>query len=64
MALALTRRPGESITLSTDNGDITVEVSEVNGHQVRLAITADKSVNIARNNTKWQSAKLAPTPPL
>lgn len=48
MALALARRPGESITLDTDNGEITIEVSEINGLQVRLAVTADKSVEIVR----------------
>lgn len=49
MPLALTRRPGESITLNTDNGEITIEVSEVNGLQVRLAITADQDVSIVRS---------------
>lgn len=49
MPLALTRRPGESITLNTDNGEITIEVSEVNGQQVRLGIKADKKVSIIRS---------------
>ena len=49
MSLALTRRPGESITINTDSGEITITVSEVNGQQVRLAINADKSVSIVRS---------------
>lgn len=49
MSLALTRRPDESIILYTDNGEITIKVSDVNGKQVRLAISADKSVNIVRS---------------
>lgn len=49
MALALTRRENESITISTSEGDIVVEVTGINGGQVRMAVTAPRSINIARS---------------
>ena len=45
MALALTRRPGESILLDVD---IEIKVVSVKGRQVRISIDAPKSINIVR----------------
>jgi len=45
MALALTRRPGEQLVLELPDGTrIVVEVADVRGRQVRLAVTAPPEV--------------------
>jgi len=47
--LNLTRRPNESIVITTADGqEIKVIVLGVKGNQVRLGIAADKSVEILR----------------
>lgn len=47
--LNLTRRPNESIVITTADGqEIEVVVLGVKGNQVRLGIAADKSVEILR----------------
>jgi len=47
--LNLTRRPNESIVITTADGqEIEVVVLGVKGSQVRLGIAADKSVEILR----------------
>ena len=43
--LVLGRRVGEEIVI---NGDIRVTVVAIRGHQVRLGITAPKTVSVAR----------------
>lgn len=48
MALVLTRRPGQSIHIGDGENAVAVTVAEVRGDQVRLAITADRSVPIHR----------------
>lgn len=45
MALALSRKPGESIRIGPD---ILVTVVEINRGQVKLAITAPRELDISR----------------
>jgi carbon storage regulator CsrA len=47
--LNLTRKPNESIVITTANGEvIEVIVTSIKGNQVRLGIAADDSVAILR----------------
>lgn len=47
--LVLTRRPGESIILSLADGTTAkIEVSQVNGGQVRIGVDAPKSIGVDR----------------
>jgi len=47
--LNLTRRPNESIVITTADGqEIEVIVLSVKGNQVRLGISADESIEILR----------------
>lgn len=48
MALVLTRRPGQSIHIGDGENAVVVTVAEVRGDQVRLAVTADRSVPVHR----------------
>ena len=63
MALIIHRRPGEGVTLNTQDGDVVVTVLErTNRHgfvQHTLAIDAPKSVKIVRDNAKDRGAKHA-----
>jgi carbon storage regulator len=43
--LILTRRVGEILRIGAD---VSVQVMEINGHQVRLGVTAPKSVAVHR----------------
>lgn len=45
--LKLTRRPGETIVLETDNEEITLHF-KLDGKLIKVGIDAPKSVNIAR----------------
>ena len=49
MSLTSTRRRDESLPLSTDSCEFIIEVYEVNGVPVRLAITANESVSAFRS---------------
>ena len=61
MALIIHRRPGESVTLETQDGDVLITVLErINKHgfaQHTLAIDAPPSVKIVRDNAKDRGAK-------
>ena len=48
--LKISRRPGESFY---SDGPCKIEVAEVNGKQVKFAITAPKSTNIAREELSY-----------
>lgn len=48
MALTLTRTEGQSIILAVDRREICVEIADINGSQVRFAITAPDDVAIWR----------------
>ena len=48
MPLALTRAPGQAIILAVDGREIRVEIANVTGGQVRVAITAPDDVAIWR----------------
>ena len=43
------RRDRESLILDTDNGQIEIMVTEINGKQVRLGVDAPQPVNIVRS---------------
>jgi len=47
--LALTRKSGQSIILTTSDGDIAVYIQGVHGPQVSVAIDAPQDVGIWRN---------------
>jgi carbon storage regulator len=48
--LILTRRPDESLVMTTPKGEqVEVIVLGVKGNQVSLGIVADKSINIVRS---------------
>lgn len=50
MSLILTRKPSESVTLYTADGEsITVTVASVNGQQVKLSFNAPDDVDILRS---------------
>ncbi|MCM1258752.1 MAG: carbon storage regulator CsrA [Roseburia sp.] len=49
--LALTRRRGESLVI---NNDIEIEILDIRGDQVKLGITAPKSVPIYRKEVYLQ----------
>lgn len=46
MALVLTRTEGQSILLAADGREIRVEIANLNGGQVRLAVTTPDDVAI------------------
>ena len=53
--LILTRRPNESIFLTTEGGErIKVSVTGVQGNQVRLGIDAPRSVTVHREEIQMQ----------
>ena len=56
--LILTRRVGESLSLSEfrEGDEVTVSVVEVKGNQVRIGITAPRHVSVDRDDQK-QGAK-------
>lgn len=54
MSLILTRRPTEALVIGDD---ITVEILEVRGCQVRIGITAPKDVQILRTELLEQAEK-------
>jgi carbon storage regulator CsrA len=47
--LVLGRRQGETITLHTSDGDVTIRVKNINKEQVWLTLNAPKSINIVRS---------------
>lgn len=54
--LALSRKPGQSITM----GDIVVYISKVSGNRVTLAIQAPDSVRVLRTEGLPDSVKVEP----
>jgi carbon storage regulator CsrA len=47
--LVLGRRQGETITLHTSDGDVTIRVKNIKKEQVWLTLNAPKSINIVRS---------------
>jgi len=47
--LILTRRAGESIVVSTPQGDVAVTVLAIRGHQVKLGIDGARAIQVARS---------------
>lgn len=47
--LVLTRKLGQTITMDTANGVITVKFTQCRGKQIRLQIDAPSSVKVVRN---------------
>ena len=47
--LVLTRRPGETLSISVNNVDFEISVSEIKGQQVRLVVDADERVRVVRS---------------
>jgi len=50
--LVITRKTGESFSLSVDGNDITVMIVSVRGLQVKIGIIAENNVKILRDNAK------------
>lgn len=57
MALVLRRRLGEKLYLETEAGTVTIEIADIGGSWVELAITAPQSVNVHRDDAHKQEAK-------
>ena len=57
MVLVLRRRWGEKLYLETEAGTVTIEVTNMGGSWVELAITAPPSVNVHRDDAHKQEAK-------
>jgi carbon storage regulator CsrA len=47
--LVLGRRQGETITLHTSDGDVTIRVKKIKPEQIWLTLNAPKSINIVRS---------------
>lgn len=47
--LKVSRREKETITLFTDNGEITISIEAIRGRQVRVGIKAPDSVEVVRS---------------
>ena len=47
--LKITRKPGESLTLVTSDGEIHIDFEIKSGKQIKLAIDAPEEVGIWRN---------------
>ena len=47
--LILTRRAGESIVVTTSQGDVAVTVLAIRGSQVRLGIDGARAIQVARS---------------
>ena len=56
MPLVLTRRPGQSIHIGDGENAVVVTVAEVRGDQIRLAVTADRSVPVHRTEVLQELA--------
>ncbi len=57
--LVLTRRVGEKVVIG---GDILVEVVAIQGHQIRLGITAPSTVAVDREEVWQRRTHLTETP--
>jgi carbon storage regulator CsrA len=55
--LVLGRRKGETITLHTSDGDVTIRVKNIKKEQVWLTLNAPKSINIVRSEIDGRKAQ-------
>lgn len=63
MSLILTRKPGETIVCTTAEGQqVLLTVTAVKGNQVRIAVEADKSVSVDREEIAKRKAAGHPRP--